>query len=107
MVDLSFNNSSWSSAGSCQASTLRGVRSIVAYSDSAHGDPLNWPVTSPPSASAYSRIPNIKLDVCDDPEAGSTITLSGYVKTAENVRIKGVKLSASTGETTVTNGSGY
>ncbi len=37
----------------------------------------------------------------------STITISGYVKTSQGVRIKGVNMSASTGETTVTDALGY
>lgn len=62
MVDISFNNSSWTSAGNCRYSTPGGTRSIYYRTDSGYGDPLTWPSRTPiPTSSSY--VPNLKLGV--------------------------------------------
>jgi hypothetical protein len=63
MVDISFNNDSYTSSGQCQYSTPGGTRSISYYTDSGYGnDPLAWSGTTPsPSATTY--VPNVKLIV--------------------------------------------
>ena len=47
MVDFSFNNSSWTSAGAVVYTTANATRSIHYYTDSGYGDPLTWSGTSP------------------------------------------------------------
>ncbi len=61
LVDFSCNNSSYSQSGRCRASRPGGKRSVYAYSDSQHEDPLNWSRTSSPRVSCGNNIPNVKL----------------------------------------------
>ncbi len=62
VVDLSFNNSSFSADGFVRSSATAGNRSVYLRTDSAYGDPLNWMafVTSPPPT-AIARVPNVRL----------------------------------------------
>lgn len=60
MVDISFNNDSYSSNGECRYSTPGGQRTISAQVDSTYGDPLSWSGKSP-KPTASSNVPNIKL----------------------------------------------
>ena len=62
MVDFSFNNSSWTSAGATRYTSSSTTRTIYAYTDSGYGDPLTWSGTSSPSATASSYIPNLRLN---------------------------------------------
>jgi hypothetical protein len=62
LVDFSYNSSSYSESGLCSASRPGGKRSVYAYSDSQHEDPLNWSGTSSPRVSCGNNIPNVKLD---------------------------------------------
>ena len=57
MVDFSFNNSYYSSDGSCFVSDVGTERVIMSYSDSTNGNPLNW-TTIQYGASA---VPNCKF----------------------------------------------
>jgi hypothetical protein len=50
--------------------------------------------------------PNVKLVIFENSSL-STVNISGYVKTAQGVRIKGANVSASTGQTTVSDALGY
>jgi len=61
MVDISFNNSSYSSTGYCRVfSVPRMVRSLYYQTDSNYGDPLTWSSRTPrPNTGDY--VPNIKL----------------------------------------------
>jgi len=61
LVDFSHNNSSYFESGLCRASRPGGKRSVYAYSDSQHEDPLNWSRTSSPRMSCGNNIPNVKL----------------------------------------------
>jgi len=61
LVDFSQNNSSYSQSGLCRASHPGGNRSVYAYSDSQHEDPLNWSRTSSPRVRCGNNIPNVKL----------------------------------------------
>ena len=66
MVDISFNNSSWTSDGQCRYSTPGGNRTIYYRTDSGYGDPLTWSGSTPaPSSTAY--VPNVRL------ESGNTV----------------------------------
>jgi Fungalysin metallopeptidase (M36)/Viral BACON domain/Fungalysin/Thermolysin Propeptide Motif len=61
MVDFSFNNSTYTTAGAVRTFTTGANRTIQAASDSSYGSPLTWSATSPyPSTS--STVPQIKLN---------------------------------------------
>jgi hypothetical protein len=62
MVDISFDNDSYTDDGECRYSTPGGNRSIYYRTDSDYGNPLNWS-GSTPSASMGGNMPNIKLRV--------------------------------------------
>jgi len=60
LVDFSFNNAYYSSAGQCRCTANAAYRSIYFWTDSAYGDPLTWSDTTP--APVRSQIvPNIVL----------------------------------------------
>ncbi len=61
LVDFSFNNDSYTSYGYVHSSTGAAGRAVVALSDSAAGDPLDWTGTSNPTPLATNRFPNIRL----------------------------------------------
>lgn len=64
MVDFSFNNSSYVSldkSGRCFWTPSAVRRAIYAYSDSNHGDPLNWSASYSPSVSSSTNYLNIIL----------------------------------------------
>lgn len=65
MVDLSFNNSSWTyEYGKCLWTNAPNKRAIYAYSDSYNGDPLNWTSGSgAPSINSTSNFLNIEFAV--------------------------------------------
>jgi len=46
LVDVSQNNDSYSENSECRVSCPGGKRSVYASSDSWHGDPLDWPMTT-------------------------------------------------------------
>jgi len=56
IIDVSFDNSYWSSAGRCYASYVGSYRSIYQRSDSGLGNPLNWSY-----GSLHNYVPNIRL----------------------------------------------
>ena len=62
MVDISFNNSSYTSDGYCRKSDLGGDRSLFYNTDSGYGDPLDWSGTSSPSPGVETSSPNVRLD---------------------------------------------
>ena len=105
LVDFSHNNTSYSTYGMCRSSAPGGTRSAYARSDSGYGDPLNWSGTTSPTVYGTTSIPNVKLTICQ--ETSPTVNISGYVKTAQGVRIKGAIVSASTGPNTVTDALGH
>lgn len=61
MIDFSFNNSFYTTDGDCHVSDTGENRLVFAYSDSQHGDPLNWDYWTFDSVYPSSAIPNIKL----------------------------------------------
>lgn len=62
MIDFSFNNSSWQNPGGKVYWTgTPAKRTIYAYSDSNHGDPLNWPSSGNPTVHSINNIINLKL----------------------------------------------
>lgn len=105
LVDFSHNNSSSSTYGMCKSSAPGGTRSAYARSNSGYGAPLDWSGTTSPTVSGTTSIPNVKLTICGNPPP-LTVSISGYVKTADGVRIKGAIVSASTGPNTVTDALG-
>lgn len=56
IIDISFDNTSWSSAGKCYATYTGDYRSICQRSDSGLGDPLTWS-----TGTLYRYVPNIRL----------------------------------------------
>ncbi|MFA5251225.1 MAG: hypothetical protein WC454_01395 [Phycisphaerae bacterium] len=61
MVDISFNNSSYTSDGKCRISMPGGTRTIFYRTDSGFGNnPLNWSGRTPTPA-ATTSVPNVKL----------------------------------------------
>ena len=61
IMDFSFNNSSYTSAGASLFTATGGNRTLYSATDSGYGDPLNWSGTTSPTPNAITRIPNIKL----------------------------------------------
>jgi uncharacterized repeat protein (TIGR01451 family) len=62
LVDLSYDNSSYSSDGLCAAFTAPVNRALVFQTDSAFGDPLDWSGSAPPPA-LTRRVPQIRLTI--------------------------------------------
>lgn len=60
MVDISFNNNTYTAHGATRTTIIPDYRTRAFYSDSQHGDPLTWS-GSFPSASAYNGLPNLRL----------------------------------------------
>jgi len=60
MVDFSFNNGRYTSAGACRVTNVGSPRTIYFYTNSEYGNPLNWTAGTPPPMTATS-IPNIQL----------------------------------------------
>jgi hypothetical protein len=62
MVDISFNNSSASTAGQVRYSNASGsYRSIYYRTNSAYGDPLSWIGSSNPTPTGWGYFPNLRL----------------------------------------------
>ena len=60
MVDISYNNSSYSSDGLVRSALTGGNRSIFLRTDSAHGNPLDWSGGFP-QPTLIPRVPNVRL----------------------------------------------
>ena len=75
MVDFSFNNSSWTSAGAVTYTTVSPARSIHYYTDSGYGDPLTWAGTTNPTPISSSVLPNLQLVM--DRNVSMTPTITG------------------------------
>jgi subtilisin family serine protease len=60
MVDFSFNNTSWTTDGSCWTATVASNRSLFFRTDSQYADPLDWSGIWP-SGSVTNRVPTIRL----------------------------------------------
>ncbi|MEW6155786.1 MAG: M36 family metallopeptidase [Verrucomicrobiota bacterium] len=61
MIDLSFNNSTFTDDGLCRYSRVAESRSIFARADSDFGDPLNWSATFTPFIEIGRELPNVLL----------------------------------------------
>jgi hypothetical protein len=64
MVDFSHNNSSYTTDGTCAATTMGSCRSVTFRTDSGYGDPAGWPANgyNPPPARSVN-VPNVRLAV--------------------------------------------
>ncbi len=62
MVDISFDNYSWTSDGLCRCSRLGGSRSLFHRTDSQYGNPLEW-VGISPTPYTSDNAPNLKLSL--------------------------------------------
>jgi hypothetical protein len=62
MVDISFNNSFYTTAGYCRYSLPGGTRTIYLRTNSSYGDPLDW-FERTPTPSASTLIWNVSLFV--------------------------------------------
>jgi uncharacterized repeat protein (TIGR01451 family) len=75
LVDLSFNNATFSTEAFCASTPLSEARTLALRSDSAFGDPRGWTGTVPPPT-ALRRIPTLRLLTEDrvllDPPAAAT-----------------------------------
>lgn len=60
MVDISFNNSFYTTNGLVRATNVSSIRALTYYSDSNSGDPLTWSGTSP-SGGTHSLLPNLRF----------------------------------------------
>lgn len=62
LVDISFNNSTWTDPrGYVRVSTPGGNRSLYYNTDSGFGDPLTWTGTTNPPPIFSANVPNIKF----------------------------------------------
>lgn len=62
LVDISFNNSSWTDPrGYVRMSTPGGNRSLYYNTDSGFGDPLTWAGTTNPTPFLSPNVPNLKF----------------------------------------------
>jgi len=66
LVDFSHNNDDYYDEGMCRYSTPGGTRSAYAHSDSEYGDPLDWSGISSPTVHGETKVPNVKLSICND-----------------------------------------
>ncbi|MCX6856346.1 MAG: S8 family serine peptidase, partial [Verrucomicrobia bacterium] len=66
MVDISFNNSSYTSDGKVRSSITVGNRTLAYTSDSGHGSPLSWDGNSPQGI-AYNTLPNVTFTRSESP----------------------------------------
>jgi hypothetical protein len=70
VVDISFNNTSYTSQGTVRCTDTGVARSLFAWTDSGNGDPLQWPTVAAPSSSSLSNlVPNLLLGVSPVPPA--------------------------------------
>lgn len=60
MVDLSFDNNSYTADGQTRTTIIPNYRTLAYRTDSAFGDPLTWS-GSTPSALAYNGLPNLRV----------------------------------------------
>ncbi len=63
LIDFSHNNDSASTDAMCRVSETGDMRVVMAFSDSADGDPLDWSGQTSPSIYVSDAVPNIKLVV--------------------------------------------
>jgi uncharacterized repeat protein (TIGR01451 family) len=77
MVDLSFNNASYTTNGLCLSTPTAHPRTLVFQTDSGFGNPLTWAGRTPP-ATASTRILNIRLTT-ETVAAMSPIVASNFV----------------------------
>ncbi|HPA20868.1 MAG TPA: InlB B-repeat-containing protein [Verrucomicrobiae bacterium] len=61
LVDISFNNSGYTTDGYCRYTPTTASRSIYYRTDSGFGDPLNWVGTSNPTPYLFAGIPNVRF----------------------------------------------
>jgi uncharacterized repeat protein (TIGR01451 family) len=61
LLDLSFNNSSYTIDGQCFATATKSPRSLFFRTDSAFGSPLNWSGTGSPPPLVTNAVPNVRL----------------------------------------------
>ena len=74
MVDFSFNNASWTSAGGVTYTTASATRTIYYYTDSGYGDPLTWTGTTNPSPLTSTILPNLQLQMEGTPTISPNVT---------------------------------
>jgi len=61
LIDFSHDNNSYSDDGRCGYFSTDNTRSVVARSDSQHGDPTLWSGTTSPTVQGSNGAPNIRL----------------------------------------------
>lgn len=75
MVDISFNNNSYSSDGQVRSTIATSNRTLIYRTDSNNGAPVEWSGTSP-QGSAANTLPNLRLTRTES-ALGITPTTSG------------------------------
>jgi uncharacterized repeat protein (TIGR01451 family) len=76
MVDLSFNNATYSVNGLCRSTVMAQPRSVYFQTDSAFGDPLDWSKATAPPPLLAERVPNARFLI----ESPVAIVPSGVVQ---------------------------
>ena len=61
LIDFSHNNTYYTYDGYCMVSNTYMDRVLMAFSDSDHGDPLNWSDSTAPGLWGATEVPNFKL----------------------------------------------
>ncbi|MBM4103405.1 MAG: hypothetical protein FJ263_05040 [Planctomycetes bacterium] len=79
MVDISFNNSSSTSDGTCRYTSLGTYRSIYYRTNSGYGDPLTW-ASRTPTPYRTTNVPNIRLTIASKT---ADLTGDGFVNMAD------------------------
>jgi hypothetical protein len=74
MIDFSFNNTSYTSDGLCDATNTGARRSLYYRTDSGYGDPRTWSGSSDPTPNVSTYIPNIRLNTSDSVAISPTVT---------------------------------
>lgn len=70
LVDISFNNSAYTTYGTVRCTDTGVARSLFAWTDSGNGDPLQWPSVAAPGTSSLSNlVPNLLLGTSAVPPA--------------------------------------
>ncbi|MCL6629020.1 MAG: hypothetical protein K6U00_05410, partial [Armatimonadetes bacterium] len=92
MIDISFNNSSYTTDGLCRYTTASANRSIYYRTDSGYGDPLNWSGRTPVPNTA-TKVPNVRLKV-KQPATPATVSSAKQMPDGTVVEISGAVVSA-------------
>lgn len=63
LIDFSHDNTSYSGNGFCGCFSAETMRTVVARSDSQHGDPCHWPAPPSPSMQSSGNAPSVIVTI--------------------------------------------